>query len=696
MAPMHVVESRAASRPAAAAVPQALPSARLASGELLWTPSAAFVERAPVERFRHWVNARLGLDLSDYDALWEWSVRELEAFWAAIWDYFEVTSETPYSRVLDRRVMPGMRWFEDARVNYAEHLLRHERQAPDKVAMVHVSELRTTPQSLTWHQLGTQVRALAQKLRELGIRPGDHVAAYLPNIPETAIAMMATTAIGAVWSAASPEFGPRAVVDRFAQIRPKLLFVIDGYRFGGEDFPREQAIREILSGLDSVQQVIWVPYLQPAQPSPLPDALPWSSLFDGAAPAAEDFRYEHVAYDEPLWVLFTSGTTGPPKAIVNSHVGVLVEHLKMTAFHVGVHAESRVMFHSTTGWMMWNVLIASLLQGATVVLYDGSPIGPDPTILWRIAEQARVTALGVSPSYVQVMLKNDVRPAEQFDLQALEMVLLAGSPSTPETFAWFYETVKRDLWVTSQSGGTEMVSAFVAATPTTPVYAGEIQVRALGMDVQVWNDQGEALIDQVGELIVASPFPSMPLRFCNDLDGSRYQASYFEAYDRPGGVWRHGDHLRINARGGCTIYGRSDSLLNRYGVCIGTAEIYRSVERMNEVLDSIIVCLELAGGRFFMPMFVKLRPGVVLDEALRERLSWRLRSDCSPRHVPDQIYVIDDVPYTLTGKKMEVPVRKLLAGWPLDQTASLDAMLNPKALNWFVQFRADNLAMLTG
>lgn len=665
----------------------------VAEGALLWTPDPAFVEQARVEHFRHWVNARHGLDLPDYDALWAWSVDDLERFWSAIWDYFQIQSTQPVSQVLDRREMPGCRWFVGGQVNYAEHLLRAEQRKPDAVALHHHSELRA-PGTLSWRELGRQVRTLATRLRALGIGPGDHVAAYLPNIPETAVAMLATTAIGAVWSAASPEFGPRAVIDRLSQVRPRLLFVIDGYRFGGEDFPRAEAVQQICAGLDSVEQVVWLPYLQPDQPPALPGALHWASLLQGPEP--DDFVYHRVGCDEPLWVLFTSGTTGPPKAIVHSHVGALLEHCKLTAFHLNLRDESCAFYHSTTGWMMWNVLLASLLQGAAVVLYDGSPIGPDPAVLWRIAEQARVTTLGVSPSYVQIMQKNSIRPAGRFRLDALETILLAGSPSMPETFSWFYEQVKRQLWVTSQSGGTEIVSAFVGASPTKPVYAGEIQTRILGMDVHVWNEEGEELHDQVGELVLTAPFPSMPLCFCNDPDGRRYRESYFEVFRRPGGVWRHGDYMRLNARGGAYIYGRSDSLLNRYGVCIGTAEIYRSVERMDEVLDSIIICCELAGGRFFMPMFIKLRPGASLDEALRERIAHRLRTDCSPRHVPDQIYAVEHIPYTLTGKKMEVPVRKLLSGWPLELSASRDAMLNPEAIDWFARFRSSNHAMLTG
>jgi len=675
-----------------ASVAAVRPPQRIAAGERLWTPPTDFVARAQVERFRHWVNARLGLDLADYDALWQWSVRDLEGFWGAIWDYFQIRSETPYRRVLDRETMPGTRWFEGSRLNYAEHLLRHEAQAPDEIAFRHASELRA-PATMSWSELGGQVRVLAEQLRALGIGPGDRVASYMPNVPETAVAMLATVAIGAVWAAASPEFGARAVIDRFAQIRPKLLFAIDGYRFGGEDFARGDEVRQILASLDSIEHLVWLPYLQPQEPPPLPDALDWAQLLEGTAVAREDFRYAQVEHDHPLWVLFSSGTTGLPKAVVHSHVGVLLEHCKVTAFHLGAGVGARPFFYSTTGWMMWNILLACLLQGAAPVLYDGSPIAPDSGVLWRLVEQARVTHFGISPGFVQIMQKQGLRPRAQFDLSALETVLLVGAPSTPETFAWFYEEVKPDLWVTSQSGGTEVASAFVGASPTLPVHAGEIQTRLLGMDVQVWDEDGRPLADQVGELVVTRPFPSMPLRFWDDEGDQRYREAYFTHFP---GVWRHGDFIRINARGGCYIHGRSDSMLNRYGVCIGTAEIYRSVEQLEEVLDSLIVCCELAGGRYFMPMFVKLRPEVELDEALRERIARRLRADCSPRHVPDQIYRVDDIPYTLTGKKMEVPVRKILTGWPLEKSASRDAMMNPVAIDWFVRFRAGNRAMLTG
>ncbi|MGH8446939.1 MAG: acetoacetate--CoA ligase, partial [Solimonas sp.] len=553
----------------------------------------------------------------------------------------------------------------------------------------HSSELRA-PGELSWRELGGQVRTLAARLRALGIGPGDCVGAYMPNIPETAVAMLATTAIGAIWTAASPEFGARTVIERFAQLSPKLLFVVDGYRFNGEDFPRDAQVAEIVQGLASVRQVVCLPYLNPQQAPRQAGALAWRELLSGPEP--QDFAYQRVAHDHPLWVLFSSGTTGLPKAVVQSHVGILVEHCKLTAFHVGLTPGSRPFFYSTSGWMMWNVLLAGLLQGATPVLYDGCPIGPDPEVLWKLVEQARVTHFGTSPSFAQIMQKSGLQPRLRYDLSALEMVLLAGSPAVPETFAWFYEQVKPELWVTSQSGGTEIASAFVGAVPTLPIHAGEIQTRLLGMDVHVWNEQGEEVFEQIGELVVLKPFPSMPIRFWNDEGGARYREAYFETWP---GVWRHGDSTKINARGGVYIYGRSDSTLNRYGVCIGTAEIYRSVERIDEVVDSIIVCCELAGGRFFMPMFVKLRPGLELDEAMREKISRQLRVDCSPRHVPDQLYLVADIPYTLTGKKMEVPVRKLLNGWPLEKSASRDAMLNPSAIDWFVRFRADNRVMLS-
>lgn len=659
-------------------------------GELLWTPRPEFAEGSNLTRYLHWLRERRDLQFADYEALRQWSVTEIEAFWASIWDYFEVSSQKPYERVLSTRAMPGGKWFEGSRVNYAEHLLRHAAHAaPDEIALHHCSEMR--PLATTgWHALARKVRILATELRALGVRPGDRVVSYMPNVPETAIAMIATTAIGAVWSSAAPEFGTKTVTERFAQIAPKLLFAADGYRFGGKSFRRESEVRSIAAALPTLEHIVWLPYLEPDSALPeLRGVIAWETLLARPEVAAADFRYEYVEHDHPLWVVFSSGTTGLPKAIVHSHVGVLVEHLKLMHFHLGLGPGKCMFFYSTTGWMMWNLLLAALHTGAAVVLYDGNPAHPSLDFLWKLAADAGVTSFGASPTYVQMMEKAGLEPGRTYDLSRLESIVVAGAPSTPETFEWFYRCVKRDLWVTSQSGGTEICSGFVGATPTLPVHAGEIQTRMLGMDVRAWRDDGSGeVIDEVGELVVTQPFPSMPVRFWNDAADKRYRESYFETFP---GVWRHGDFIKINARGGCYIYGRSDSTLNRYGVRIGTAEIYRAVEQLPEIADSLIVCCELPGGLFFMPLFVKLKPGFALDEQLLARVARKLREDCSPRHVPDRVYAVEQIPYTLTGKKMEVPVRKILMGWPLEKAASRDAMMNPTAIDWFVRFAEESV-----
>jgi len=656
-------------------------------GEKLWSPRPQYAQESNVARYQRWLKDARGIEAKDYNALWQWSVTDIPAFWASIWDYFDVQSDVPYRSVLeapaDATQMMGTQWFPGSRVNYAEHLLRAESEAGDRTVFHHLSETRALAQ-MSWRELGRQVRILATQLRALGVEPGDRVVSYMPNVPETAIAMLATAAIGGVWSSAAPEFGVKTVIERFSQIEPKVLFAADGYRFGGKDFSREAEVRRIAEALPSLQQIVWLPYLKPEAAAPeLPQLRSWNMLMQRADVAREEFVYTRVGHDHPLWVVFSSGTTGLPKAIVHSHVGVLLEHLKLLSFHLNLGPDSVMFFYSTTGWMMWNLLLAALVTGSAVVLYDGNPAHPSPDFLWQLAAQTRTTSFGASPTFVQMMEKAGLRPGEKFDLSALESIVVAGAPSTPETFDWFYRCVKQDLWVTSQSGGTEICSGFVGASPTLPVHAGEIQTRLLGMDVHAWSDEGKELVDEVGELVVTRPFPSMPIKFWNDDNDKRYRESYFEVFP---GVWRHGDFIKINARGGCYIYGRSDSTLNRYGVRIGTAEIYRAVEQVESVADSLIVCVELPGGNFFMPLFVKLKPGAVLDEALCKAINSKLRSDCSPRHVPDKIYAVDAVPYTLTGKKMEVPVRKLLLGLPLAKAASRDAMMNPEAIDWFVRF----------
>lgn len=656
----------------------------VAEGELLWRPRPEYADGSNLSRFTAWLNDTGRATVQDYEELRVWSVTETAAFWAAVWDYFEVESSQTYTTVVDSLAMPGAAWFPGSRLNYAEHLLRHARTAPEATAIHHSSELRQQAQ-MTWGDLAAQVRRVATTLRWLGVGPGDRVVAYLPTVPEAAIAMMATIAVGAVWSSAAPEFGVKTVTERFGQIEPKVLFVADGYRFGGRDFTRHTEAVGIAAALPTLEHVVWLPYLDPSStvPDGLPPAMTWAELVGGPAVPDEEFRFEHVAHDHPLWILFSSGTTGLPKAIVHSHVGVLVEHLKVLSFHLDLGPDSTMFFYTTTGWMMFNLLTAALLTGSAVVFYDGNPAYPEPDQLFRLAADTGTTFFGASPTFVQMMEKAGLRPGETFDLSRLQGMMVAGAPATPETFAWCYENVASDLWVTSQSGGTEICSGFVGASPTLPVHAGEIQTRMLGMDVRAWSDEGRDVVDEVGELVVTRPFPSMPIHFWGDADGSRYHESYFDTFP---GVWRHGDFLKVNDRGGCYIYGRSDSTLNRFGVRIGTAEIYRAVEQEPEIADSLIVCLELPGGTFFMPLFVRLEPGTELTDELRVRVAKRLRSDCSPRHVPDAVYAVAAVPYTLTGKKMEIPVRKVLLGVPLEKAASRDAMADPTAIDWFVEF----------
>ena len=653
-------------------------------GQLLWEPSEAFVKSANVTRYREWLAAQNIVHCDDYQALWLWSVTDTEAFWASLWRYFDILSDTPYDQVTTSLNMaPGGEWFTGSQVNFAEHVLRNER--PDDTALFFLSETRTLD-NLSWQEFAAQVRILATAMRGLGVKPGDAVCCLMPNIPETVVAMLASVSIGAVWSNAAPEFGQKTILDRFSQIQPKWLFVTDGYQYGGKAFDRRDtivAITEALSG--SLTQVVYLPYLDTSNNQPPVKALLWQDLLVGEDPGQAAFVFERVPHNHPLWILFSSGTTGIPKAIVHSHVGALMEMMKFVTFHMNLSPKDISFFYTTTGWVMFNLQVAFMLTGARGVLYDGNPAFPNPDVLWQMAADTGANFFGASPSYVQVMKELGIKPKEQFDLSQLNSILCTGSPATPDTFQWFYDHVKSDLWLTSQSGGTEIVSAFVGATPTQPVYAGEIQTRILGMDVEAWDEQGKPLIDRVGELVCKTPFPSMPLHFLNDANHERYRDAYFDYFPD---VWRHGDFIKINARGGVYIYGRSDATLNRFGVRIGTAEVYSVIEALPEVRDSLILCIELPDGQFYMPLFVVLMPGETLSPNLTQKITSHLREQCSPRHVPDTLYAIDAVPYTLTGKKLEIPVRRLLMGWPMDRAASLDTIKNPEALDYFVTFAA--------
>jgi len=539
-------------------------------------------------------------------------------------------------------------------------------------------------QRMSWAALGDQVRILATQLRRMGVRPADRVAAVLPNGPQAVIAMLATTSIGAIWSCCGPDFGTKGVLERFRQLGPKVFIYVDTYQYGGKRYHRTAELREILKGLDTVQQAIHVPYVaEDEQRMPAGDVRCWDELMDQPRVAPADFQCEQVPFDHPLWILFSSGTTGLPKAIVHGHGGILLEHLKHLHFNYEATCGEPLFFFTATSWMVWNFLVSSLAADVIPVLYDGNPAYPKPDALWKVIEESGATLFGTSPAYVDLQRKAGVVPKERFNLGRLESVTLAGSPVSAECMQWLYQNVKADLWVASGSGGTDCCTGFVGGVSLLPVYAGEIQARALGCAAFAFDEQGREIVDEVGEFVITQPMPSMPVKFWDDPQDRRYRESYFDVYP---GIWRHGDFARFNRRGGVYVLGRSDSTLNRHGIRIGTAEIYRSLALLEEIDDALIVNLDLPGGRFFMPLFVKLRDGRLLDEPLGARLREQLRRDYSPRHVPDKIYQVQEIPYTLTGKKLEVPIRRILMGVDPDKAANRAALINPAALDFFLDY----------
>jgi acetoacetyl-CoA synthetase len=643
---------------------------------LLWKPSQQMQEASQLRKYQHWLEQHHQLRLYDYDDLWAWSTDHPAAFWESLWQYFDIMAHAPYGRVMSDDPMPQTRWFEGSRLNYAEHIFRQ--YSDERPAIVFQSE-RHPMQEISWASLRQQTAALAATLRGLGVGPGDRVCAYLPNIPEATVAFLATCAIGAVWSSCSPDFGAGSVADRFQQISAKVMIAADGYAYNGKSFDRRDTIRSLQASLPTLERTILVSFLDN---NPLEGAMPWAEAI-----AAEDAAlvFEPVPFEHPIWVLYSSGTTGLPKAITHSQGGVLLEHLKYLHFHNDVRAGDRFFWFSTTGWMMWNVVQASLLCGATMVLYDGSPGYPDMGVLWSLAERAGIDHFGTSAPFIMATEKAGLSPYGKYPGLHLRSLSSTGSPLPPASFAWVYEHVGPDIWLCSMSGGTDVCTAFVGGCPLLPVYEGEIQCRALGCALQAFDEAGKPLIGEVGEMVITRPMPSMPVFFWNDPEGQRYKASYFEEYP---GVWRHGDWVRVSPLGTLAIFGRSDATLNRQGVRIGTSEIYQAVHKIEAVKDSLVVNLEYPDGRHYMPLFVLMNEGFALNDEVKAAINRQLRADFSPRHVPDEIIAVPDIPYTISGKKMEAPVKKILLGHSPEKAASRDAMRNPDSLLVFVAMAA--------
>jgi acetoacetyl-CoA synthetase len=639
--------------------------------EILWRPSAERVAAARITDFAAYVGAERGLgDHEGYAALWQWSVDDPDGFWASVCAYFDIAFTGPPNRVLADAGMPGAVWFPGARLNYARHALRRAETHPDETAIVHVDE-SLEPREIGWGELRRQVAAAAHRLRGLGIGPGDRVAGYLPNIPEAVVALLACASIGAVWSSCAPDFGARSVLDRLRQIEPVALITVDGYRYAGKEIDRRAEVAELIAELPTVRTVVHVPLLGTPAAG---EAVAWADLV--AEPAAGDAAipedFEPVEFDHPLWILYSSGTTGLPKAIVQGHGGILLEHVKHNALHLDLGPGDRFFWFTSTGWMMWNLLVGGLLVGATIVLYDGSPGHPGPDVQWTVAERTGTTVYGTSAAYVMACRKKGLRPRDTHDLSKVRALGTTGSPLPPDGFRWVYEAAHPDVWLASVSGGTDVCSAFLGGVPTLPVYCGELQARLLGCAVEAWDEAGRPVVDEVGELVITRPMPSMPVFFWNDPDHERYRAAYFDTFP---GVWRHGDWITLTGRGTVVVHGRSDSTLNRQGVRMGSADIYEAVERIPEVAESLVVGIEQPDGGYWMPLFVVPAPGVVLDDALRDRIKRVIRTEVSPRHVPDEILEAPGVPHTLTGKRIEIPVKKLLQG------KSLDTAVNPGSVD---------------
>lgn len=639
---------------------------------VLWSPGSATKESSNIRKYMLWLEKKSGISFSDYASLHEWSVQNIPDFWASISDYFQVIHHTEYKKVLSDDAMPFTKWFEGSTLNYAEHVFRNANN--DRPAIIFQSETKALTR-ISWQELRSKTAALQTWLQQQGLQKGDRVAAYLPNIPEASIGMLAAIASGAVWTSCSPDFGADSVIERLQQIEPKILIAVDGYSYNGKIFSRKEIVEAIKAALPSVQKVIIVCYTGRAFDwVASADIVSWDDVMKAAG---NDLKFEPVPFQHPIWILYSSGTTGTPKAITHSHGGVLLEHLKYLSFHNDVKPGENFFWFTTTGWMMWNYLHAALLVGATIVLYDGSPGYPDMKVLWRLAEILPIHHFGTSAPFIMACKKAAVNPGDTFKLEHLRSLSSTGSPLPSEGFDYVYEKIKKDIWLVSMSGGTDVCTAFVGGCPILPVIEGEIQCRALGCDLYAYDEAGNILWDEVGEMVVAQPMPSMPVFFWNDPGNEKYRSSYFDAYPK---IWSHGDWVKVTKEGGVVILGRSDATLNRQGVRIGTAEIYRAVDKIAEIKDSLIVNIELPAGGDYMPLFVLMKEGQELTDEVKQSVKSILKKEYSPRHVPDEIIEVKDIPYTISGKKMELPVKKILMG---KAVLNFGAVKNPESLEFF-------------
>lgn len=645
----------------------------MSEGKLLWSPSEKIVQESELERYRHYVNSKYAVSANDYKELWQWSIDNKEIFWNDLIDWFGLVYEGDRNSVLVGKKMPNYNWFPNVNLNFAENLTRYAEDS--KIAIISVEE-SGLKKSYTWKELLTLAANIQLQFDDWGLQPGDRVCGVLPNAYETSAAFLAAAASGLIWSCCSPDFGIESIIDRFEQISPKVYLYVDSYNYGGKVFDLHDKNQQLIAKLKSVSNALNLS-------SGIPKNNDLGICIEQLNSSNTGLTYKRVNFSSPLWVLYSSGTTGAPKAITHSHGGVLLELNKYHAFHNDVKKDELFFWYTTTGWMMWNFLHGAWLRGAAILIYDGSPAYPEVDFLWKLAAETKVNHFGTSAPYILANKKADIDPKANYDLSNLRSIGSTGSPLPPEGFDYVYEKIKDDIWLTSMSGGTDVCTAFVGGCIVRPVYEGEIQCRALGCALYCLDEDGNKLENEEGEMVITEPMPCMPIYFWNDEGKVRYNESYFEMYD---GLWRHGDWIRITQDDGVVIYGRSDATLNKQGIRIGTSEIYRSLDHIKEIVDSLIVNIEKKDGDHFMPLFVMLKEGIILDDILKKRIKSQLRSDYSPRHVPDEIIQVADIPYTLSGKKMETPIKKILMGRPVEKCVNADTMRNPTSINYFVEF----------